>query len=194
MKAERFQTKDEDACSLCALHENFGKQVDYIPCPSCDSPINIPDELTVVGEHNGQDTKTITKVPVLECNACGKTIAFLPTVIHYNANHDVYYTGEPCFLEYEEGKELEKRIRASMAESVKQFVDRVKAGEDNLTDFYLTLWMERNVSGTLAEFLYEKGYKRRIAPQNNAEIEPTNNQGTPNDHTERAIPRTGIQA
>jgi hypothetical protein len=164
MKADKFQTEDDTACGLCALHENFGKQIDYIPCPSCDSPIEIPDNLTVVGEHNSSDTKNITKVPVLECESCGKTIAFLPTVIHYNANHDVYYTGEPCYLEDEDDKEIIKRVRANMAESVKQFVDRVKAGETDLTDYYLNMWMERDVARALAGFLYEKGYKRKIAP------------------------------
>jgi len=169
MKADKFQVEDENACNLCALHENFDEQIDFVPCPSCDKPIDIPGELTVVGEHNGCDTKNITKVPVEECPHCGKTVAFLPTVIHYNANHDVYYTGEPCYLGPDEDSDIEGRVREKMKESVEQFVRRVKAGEDNLNDFYLTIWLERCVSKALAEFLYEKGYKRKIAPQENKE-------------------------
>lgn len=183
MKTEKFLKQfsvtidKEKCCELCELHELFTEKVDFIPCPYCDSPIE-PSylELITVGEHNGLDTKNITKCPVMECPNCGSTIALIPTIIHYNANHDVYYTGEPCFLTFEEDQELEKRVRDRIEKSVKQLVERVKAGENILIDFYLNLWMSRDVSSTLAEFLYEKGYKRGIAAAGtlrDASLQPT---------------------
>jgi hypothetical protein len=169
MKTEKFLKQysvkiDDDACKLCALHEKFNEKVDFIPCPHCDAQLDMErSELAAVGEHNGLDTKNITKCPVLECENCGQTIALIPMVIHYNGNHDVYYTGEPCFMTFEEDEELEKRVAERMKKSVEQFVRRVKEGENNLTEFYLNHWMSRDVSGAVAEFLYEKGYKKSLS-------------------------------
>lgn len=187
MKTKKFlqqysvEIGKDDSCELCELHEKFNEKVDFIPCPHCDTPVEPSySELTVVGEHNGSDTKNITKCPVLKCDNCGQTVALVPMVIHYNANHDVYYTGEPCFMTFEEGEELEKRVAERMKKSVEQFVSRVKEGENNLTEFYLNLWMSRDVSGAVAEFLYEKGYKKSIAAAGtlrNAGLQPATHKG-----------------
>ena len=187
MKTENFLNQysveigKDDLCELCELHEKFSDKIDFIPCPHCDKSIE-PSyfKLTTVGEHNGSDTKNITKCPVLRCPHCDETIALVPMVIQYNANHDVYYTGEPCFMMYEEDKELEKRVAERMKKSVEQFVRRIKEGENNLTEFYLNLWMSRDVSCAVAEFLYEKGYKKSIAAAGtlrNAGLQPATHKG-----------------
>lgn len=151
---------DGDSCKLCELHKKFNEKIVFPPCPHCDAPIPSYSELQVVGDNNGL-TKNITKCPVHECSNCGSIVAFVPIVIHYNANHAVYYTGEPSYMTSEEDAELKKRIAERMKDSVEQFVRRIKEGE-NLTEYDLNLWMSRDISGVMAEFLYEKGYKKSI--------------------------------
>lgn len=179
MKTEKFLKQnniklDEDSCTLCELHEKFDEKIEYCPCPKCDSPLSlITHEMTVIGEHNCSDTKNITKCPMVICDKCGEHVALIPTVVTWNANHDVYYTGEPCFIDHDQMQEIENACAAKMKKSVEQFVERILAGDKQINAFYLNLWMSRDVSNSIAEHLHKYGYLRSVVglPPNH-KIEP----------------------
>ena len=83
----------------------------------------------------------------------------IPQEIKYNANHDIFYTGGNRFLSKTDEDNLMSKIKEMMTETTKQFVDRVKDGETNLSELNLQYWNEGQLEHAISEFLYEKGLK-----------------------------------
>ena len=147
---------DADACDLCALHDMFrdAHSLDIYECPKCDGEIWLENAITFpVGGHNGvDDNENIFLAPIVACTNCSATIAFIPTAIIWNANHDVYYTGGTHYLtdDFVLGKEL--------LPTLEQYKRRIQAGEE-LSAELLNLWIKQAVEEAVAKFLVDKGLK-----------------------------------
>lgn len=170
--AEFIDITEED-CSLCKVHEAaYTLLSDGISCPFCGqfhkeysenwfSEDLTPD--TVVGETNGSDTEQkIRKWIVLQCQSCNEHFALVPTKIIYNANHDVYYTGGKDYTPDMFEKAVEdiwKEAEANIKKSIEQYTTRIKAGEE-LDPSYPATWCKRDVTASIAKYLYEHGFKK----------------------------------
>lgn len=155
-----FENPNND-CELCLLHETVTKQIvsDVVcECPRCREQlvININDYgLTTIGETNTADpAEQIGIYPMALCSKCSGYFALMPVAIQYNGNHDIYCTGGKKYLgDWYSESELIKR----MLPSAKQFTDRVRAGETQLTEWNVACWLSREAQSYLAEKLYEQG-------------------------------------
>lgn len=160
--ALKMQEDKNSECLLCATHEKANETItDGVVCPYCGhnhTHFNF-DNFSVVGMANYYDpNQKIGKFIVDNCENCNESFALMPEKIHYNGNHDVYYTGGKDYLEDDENKiflEAKKRIEKSL----KQWVDRYEKGE-KLDPMYPALWIKRDITHAIASYLFEKGYKK----------------------------------
>lgn len=151
---------EKQECLVCECHKRaYESLTEKIECPNCGnlSMLKI-EEFEVVGHSNYYDPKhEIGKYPTFQCNNCREYISLFPIKITYNANHDIYYTGGADYLENDENiifKEAQKKIEISL----RGWAKRIMEGED-LDSFYPALWLKRDLTKAIAEYLYEKGFK-----------------------------------
>ena len=161
----------EEECDVCYLHEkayeffeNKNLNDDQEFCPCCNEPMDnyacgYEGNVTVGGHNEYTEDENIGYYKVYECNKCNKVFAMIPQEIKYNANHDIFYTGGNRFLSKTDEDNLMSKIKEMMTETTKQFVDRVKDGETNLSELNLQYWNEGQLEHAISEFLYEKGLK-----------------------------------
>jgi hypothetical protein len=159
IEAEKLEISDGNQCLICLVHETmYEKREEYlVECPHCGKE-NIHyyefDDVKVVGETNGGiEDENIWIWPVDECSKCGKPVAFVPTPINYNANHDVYYTG---------GKKYVTQ-KIEFGDSIKSLIEdyeKRKAEGEDLNSDYLNKWIGYEIEGIIATFLYENGFKK----------------------------------
>lgn len=89
----------EDRCDTCSLYSDSDKSIRDMVCPKCSSPLDWSSydfDLALVGSNNSnkQEEQMFRKWPIGRCCNCDSVIALVPTLIVYNANHDIYYTGD----------------------------------------------------------------------------------------------------
>jgi hypothetical protein len=154
------ENKDYDFCSICKVHEEAYNKIEnqYVcKCGTVLYDLNENEDWTVVGEANYYDKEhEINKYIVLECYECGKRYALIPTEVIYNANHDIYYTGGKNYLIEDISEE---RIKKGIMKNIEQYTKRIKAGE-NLDSWNLYTWISYELEHIIAEYLYEKGFKK----------------------------------
>lgn len=146
---------DED-CRVCKAHETAYGIISSVCCPSCNKPLDeyLHKEEVLVGETNvGEDSEIIEMMEVATCNHCGKRLAFKPIPIIYNGNHDVYYTGGASYV-----PGLEITLSDEIKESIEQYTQRIKAGE-NLDSWHLNTWIGHNINSMVAGILKKNGLK-----------------------------------
>lgn len=158
-------------CQCCMLSDNIYDvlkkyQGDAINCPHCGKAIDtVTLEPTAVQEANYYEPyHHIGMYPVTECLHCGNHLALVPTPISWNADHDVYYTGGAAYMEDEftpksAEEELKEIFNRHLFQSVKQYVDRILAGEKGLSEWNLKIWTERDFAAAFCEYFYNHGLK-----------------------------------
>ncbi len=152
---------NDDECELCKQHRIARETLpeDAVACPRCGALVSTSEpnfQNEVVGWTNCADPKEpLRNMPVTRCPACLCTIALVPTVIIYNANHNVYYTGGPRYLT-DRGPQIDEPIKAK----VEEFVKRVRAGEKGLDVGHLLMWIKYAVDEAVAKYLFERGLKQ----------------------------------
>lgn len=155
-----------DGCSCCQVHDKAYEVIqDHVICPSCNESIEgffiKWDEWTVVGEANFYDKDhAIGKYPVEVCPNCDEYIALMPQQITWNANHDVYYTGGKEYLNDKHEGEIFDLAQKKIEASIHQWKTRYDNGEKILTEWQLALWIKRDITHSIAEYLYKKGLKK----------------------------------
>lgn len=161
----------EDECDVCYLHDkaynffkNKMKEEEGELCPHCNGLMLNHfagyDGRAVVGGHNGYTPdESIGYYKVYYCDNCNKNYALIPQEIHYNGNHDIFYTGGKYFLSDTDRQELMSKIKEKMEPSISGFVARVQNGEKNLGVWNLQYWVEGSLERVIAEFLYERNLK-----------------------------------
>lgn len=160
MKIKDFMEKtgfkfSEDSCGVCDIHEAFYDKGE-VECPVCCSMLDITDLKTVVvGETNVIEMdEEIIKAPYLECY-CGTHIAFIPTPIIWNANHDVYYTGGRHYLTDSENIDFKDKLLPS----IQQYHERLLKGE-KLQPWNLEMWLRSDIEHIIADYMYKHGLKK----------------------------------
>jgi hypothetical protein len=166
---EFLATAPAGECELCDAHSKAHKELPVTTCPNCGKDISHSldrylvtnsVDYKIVGEDNSVDVgeQWFARVPVIDCRHCGQHIALWPTPIIYNANHDVYYTGNQFSPLRDE--DLRQYLRGSRIKFlVQNFVDRLKNREE-LTLEHVEGWLITEVEGALFKYLKDKGYKR----------------------------------
>lgn len=166
-EAKKIQSSDTE-CSLCVTHERAYKKIpNGIICPYCghnhreDGNFIVIPDYKVVGQHNAYDPEEeIAKYPVFNCDKCGEHIALIPEKVMWNGNHDVYYTGGKHYFPHAEAEsEIFQKVQAKMEAHLKQWVERYEAG-DKVSTSNVALWLRRDIESAIAEFLFEKGFKK----------------------------------
>lgn len=180
----------DTVCSVCTLHEVFSKEynallednMEYIAekyfeddgfivplCPKCDKPLFPGTDYgytcgVVGGSNTVSEEEELQYCQLWHCEECNQDYAMMPEPIEWNANHDILYTGGSHYLTDEDEELLLSKIRDKLSADVEQFVRRVKnpegAIDKSLSEWHLNLWMERDIAAGVAEFLYEKGFKK----------------------------------
>lgn len=148
----------------------FGDDCVVTPlCPKCDNPLSPGTSYgyaagPVGGSNTVDETEEMQYCQFWHCEGCNQDYAMMPIPITWNANHDILCTGGAHYLTDDDEKLLLSKIKDRLAESVDQFVERVKDPKDvmdkSLSGWHLNLWMDRDITGAVAEFLYEKGFKK----------------------------------
>lgn len=153
---------DEDVCLLCETHKRAYKRIqDGISCSFCGTVQRIEiDDYSVVGMSNYYDPEhDIFKTVIYQCSNCGEDFALIPHKIIYNANHDVYYTGGNDYLNDDDEHKIFINAQKEIEASLKQWIERYENGE-KLDPSYPALWIKRNITKAIAEYLFEKGLKK----------------------------------
>lgn len=155
------EASSSEECLVCECHDRAYELLpENIECPYCNEKV-CPEiaNYEVVGHSNYYDPNhEIAKYPTFSCTHCGKDIALFPTKIKYNANHDIYYTGGADYLEDDEN-EIFIKAQNLIEKSLKKWDERIKAGE-NIDAFFPALWIKRDITKAISEYLYEKGFKK----------------------------------
>jgi rubredoxin len=118
----------EDECGVCFVHDcAYEKLPDEVLCPKCGKPLSSNyighEGFVVVGESNSIDNEDeyIGKYSILCCNNCENghddVYALIPTLIKYNANHDIFYTGGKHFLA-ENTDKLNDKLKNNIVSSI----------------------------------------------------------------------------
>lgn len=173
---DEIETLEDDVCKCCTLHEKAykffkEKQVDNLTedtldlCPICNERLDTTaygyEGHIVVGGHNDYtENENIGYYSVRRCKHCDKEFAMMPIEIEYNANHDIFYTGGSYFLSETDEKLLMDKINEVLIKTTKQFVKRVKNGEELLNDWNLQYWNRNALEHVISEFLFERGLKK----------------------------------
>lgn len=125
----------------------------------------------MVGVDNGYDSdQLLMKVPSVECPYCGEWSALCYRPISWNANHDVYYTGEGVFLNRIENAMFKDEIqetKEAVRNSVHDWLDRRE--QHHLDDWHINLWIERDVEKFLVKILAKMraGYRTEMTDASN---------------------------
>lgn len=190
IKRKEAESGPDTVCSVCTLHEVFSKEYDallgdtietiaekyfeddgfIVPlCPKCDKPLFPGTDYgytcgVVGGSNTVSEEEDLQYCQLWHCKECNQDYAMMPEPIDWNANHDILYTGGSNYLTDDDEELLLSKIGDRLSASVEQFVRRVKDPKDSidesLSSWNLNLWMERDITGAVAEFLYEKGFKK----------------------------------
>jgi hypothetical protein len=143
---EMLETRN--CCPICETHSRVYKKFKHAEeyelgvCPDCGGEIKrgtwASGDLIACGETNGcyDNDEKMYYILCGECQNCGKTFGLFPEEIIYNGNHDIFYTGGKSYIPpYEDAiTAITKKCMEKIKENTKQFVDRVKEGE-NLSDW-----------------------------------------------------------
>ena len=128
----------------------------------------------IVGESNGVNPEaSIGYYSIWKCETEGCTdsngninlYALIPVPIEWNANHDIYYTGGDRYLIEKEHEELAAMIFEGIKPDIEQFIQRKlnpknPFDRDQLNMDNVMLWVKRSVSGSIAKWMYENGWKK----------------------------------
>ena len=119
------------------------------------------EDKVVLTWDNGTNPKgEVGYYPIYDCTHCKKPYALIPTQVHYNGNHDIFYTGGKRFLNYDDEELLKSKVKNEMLKSIDQYTRRIKDGETSLDSWQLNYWLQGDIEHAIAEFLYEAGYKK----------------------------------
>jgi hypothetical protein len=148
---------DEDPCEACYVSENAYKKLPKaIVCPECghnETEVYIDDEdFVAVQKDNGCQPQKVRMMPVINCEKCCKHIGLLAIPVTYNANHDIYYTGEGSYIPTDISKVHEKHSN-EIKKSINQFLERREKGEDNLAATYPALWLSYCMDHYMADMM-----------------------------------------
>lgn len=162
----------EEECDVCYLHEKAYEFFDKMRianeeelCPYCNDKMNNfaygYDNKIVVGGHNRYaEDENIGYHKVYFCDNCNKVFVIKPQEIMYNGGHDIFYDGGNRFLNHSDEDLLMSKVKEQMEHSINHFVERVQSGEKGLGLWNLNYWIEGDLKQAMAEFLYEKGFKK----------------------------------
>ncbi|MCM1230118.1 MAG: hypothetical protein NC489_08295 [Ruminococcus flavefaciens] len=170
---------DTETCMCCQLNEDIYSILNKfqgehaINCPKCGATIETTAlEPTPVQAANFYDpVHRVGIYPTCNCpnKDCDAVIALIPTVISYNANHDVYYTGGASYMagsyrSDDAAAEIQEIFDKKLWPDIKQFVERKlhsKNAVDEMlsTEFNLKLWTERDFAAAMCEYWYKHGLK-----------------------------------
>ena len=89
---------------------------------------------------------------IYRCPKCGEYFTDAVTPIHYNGNHDIYYSCER-YLPQKEYQELREQIQKSVKEDLEEYNKR----KNEVSNYNLGDWITSDVNSILAGFLYKKG-------------------------------------
>lgn len=169
-----LETVSEDECGSCATHESAYKffknklteeDEETILCPVCNSPMvkgcsGYEDKVVLTWDNGTNPNGEVGYYPIYDCTHCKKPYALIPTQVHYNGNHDIFYTGGKRFLNYDDEELLKSKVKNEMLKSIDQYTRRIKDGETSLDSWQLNYWLQGDIEHAIAEFLYEAGYKK----------------------------------
>ncbi len=158
----------EEVCDCCYLHNMADKKLkDEILCPRCDKPLIkghiYEEDYVVVGEANYYyKDHRIGKYQIYHCDNCKKSreglYVLMPIPIIWNANHDIYYTGGRDYLP-EDTNNIRNKIKEKIMPLIEQYTRRILNGE-SLNSDNLLWWIQGDIQRVIAEYLYDKGYKK----------------------------------
>lgn len=166
-KKELDNEWSDNKSSFCNDNQIFSEEemIDKsILCPICNKPMtkgySSYDRAVVTWDNGTNSEGDVGYYHIYECKHCKKPFAMMPTEVHYNANHDIFYTGGKYFLSYSDEEILKEKIKDKMLSSIEQYTRRIKAGESGIDSWNLNVWLQGDIEHAIAEFLYEAGYKK----------------------------------
>jgi hypothetical protein len=160
-EAVKVAADGHGGCTLCGAHEAFYKHVPQVlQCPKCQALLCLMDDngLTVVGSTNfgeADEHEELRYMLVGRCVECEATIALVPTVIHYNANHDIYYTGGRKYVDDPDDR---PRLSDKIRFLVENYTERLRAGE-SLGPEHLMMWLEGPLEEAIASWMVKHELK-----------------------------------
>lgn len=166
---EAFKEKwNEDTLDFCNSNQIFSEEEmigKAVLCPVCNKPMTkgysgYENNVVITWDNGTNPDGEVGYYPIYECEHCEKPYALIPTQVHYNANHDIFYSGGKCFLNYDDEELLKSKVKDKMLQSIEQYTRRIKDGETSLDSWNLNYWLQGDIEHAIAEFLYEAGYKK----------------------------------
>jgi len=156
------KVEENEDCVLYEVHaQAFEKFDSKMLCPNCGAEIDTNTLFqTIIGETNSCEIdklkeETFYLAPVCICPKCHSVIALIPTVVDWNGNHDVYYTGGKNLTP---GLDINKFDMSEIDANIKEYTDRIKKGE-NLKPWQLSQWTKYAIEKIISEELYKRGLK-----------------------------------
>lgn len=148
----------------------FADAMRVIPeCPKCGKLLN-PGTMygylsgVVGGSNTVDENENIQMCQFWSCPDCEQNYAMMPEQITWNANHDIHFTGGAHYLTDEDEELAKELIFSKISASVDQFCEHVRKPKDGmdeaLSSWNLRLWIERDITAGLAEYLYSKGLRK----------------------------------
>ena len=161
---DEIEKLEEDECETCYTYDklqyrtkairermDFDSTLHY--CPNCKEELQIVKSTTgIMGGNFYNSEHEVLLGRIYLCPECGEYFTDAVRPIHYNANHDIYYSCQR-YLPKKEYQELKEQIEKSIEEDLEEYNKR----KNEVSNYNLCQWIASDLDAILAGFLYKKG-------------------------------------
>lgn len=163
---DEIEKLEEGECEACYTYDKLQhrtkaerEQMDFDStlhyCPNCKKEVElevVKFTTAIMGGNFYNSEHDVLLGRIYRCPECGQYFTDAVRPIHYNANHDIYYSCER-YLPEKEYQELKEQIQKSIKEDLEEYNKR----KNEVSNGNLCQWIASDINCILAGFLYKKG-------------------------------------